>query len=153
MSWLLKTFRCGLTPVSYNDTKITSHYITLDESNSASSSSKDSSLIIQDYTVLQTQEPEEEKSITLEKKTRECLRTMSSGYLHILLNGNVIPQHYIDYNDILPPPKYIYLKDIYGKFVHKEVLYSKKGSRYIKTDKGKRVYLKDLQGLYRYNSV
>lgn len=122
---------------------IMSHEIVLSSANS---------LDIEEPVIPKKKEPIECEPVP-PRRARGFFRTYSSGSLHHILNEVVIPPHAIDYLKILPPPSFIYMKTVEGKLVKKHVFSNKYGDRYIYNDECQKVFLQDIRGLYRYDTI
>jgi hypothetical protein len=155
MSWFIKHFRCASSHVMDDvDGNIPSHETAISEISKENSNSCTSATNIPNR--VSTQFVDECKPQPLEDQhiqPRHLRRTHSSfsslNNLHFIQHEVVVrPSSIVDYMDTLPPPKYVYLSD--DKCC--EVFMNKKGNRYIKM-KGKRVFLQDIKGSYRYPSM
>lgn len=107
--------------------------------------SKSNSLDTEEPFIPKTKEPIECEPVP-PRKTRRFFRTYSTGSLYL-------PSYAIDYLKTLPPPSYIYMMTIDGKHVKQHVYMSKEGERFIINDECQKVYLQDMKGLYRYDTM
>jgi hypothetical protein len=107
----------------------------------------------QEFSIPQKEEPTHDEPVPPLQKQRGFFQTCSSGSLHHLLNEVVVAPQLTDHLKILPPPSFIYLKTVNGQYTYKHVLMTEKGDRYIMDDENSKVYLQDIKGLYRYNTM